>query len=167
MVGPILLTLALAAPPVVNSSPEPATLSSIARVSSAAKTPQTLLPDAPQTLAQWDRAVSKALAQHARARGSVVNETVGKLVELRRQLAADQQLVAKERVRLGHKLDARLRQVLADILAQFGAQPPLAVAQHGVDGNSNGLVELIQATIEPDSWDFNGGPGHIQLFRGQ
>jgi hypothetical protein len=39
--------------------------------------------------------------------------------------------------------------------AGFGVQPP----DHGQD-----LVELIQRTIAPSSWDVNGGPGAIVYF---
>jgi hypothetical protein len=34
----------------------------------------------------------------------------------------------------------------------------------GLGTNTTNLIDLIQATIEPFSWDVNGGPGSIQPF---
>jgi len=46
--------------------------------------------------------------------------------------------------------------------AGFGANGPIAAAQPPDNGQA--LVDLIQRTIEPPSWDVNGGPGSIVYF---
>jgi len=71
-----------------------------------------------------------------------------------------------ERQRLGAKLQRRL--------ARVGGQHPALFQQGGgfgaggfggADNDSNALVDLIQQTIDPESWDINGGPGTIAIFR--
>jgi hypothetical protein len=47
--------------------------------------------------------------------------------------------------------------------AGMGAAPNAAAAQPPDNGQA--LVDLIQRTIEPASWDINGGPGSIVYFR--
>lgn len=55
------------------------------------------------------------------------------------------------------------------LLACRAIPGPDQIAVHagsfGGDSNALELVNLIEATIHPEHWDFNGGPGHIQYYR--
>jgi hypothetical protein len=60
------------------------------------------------------------------------------------------------------------------VLSQVGMGMPGAGMQGGGAGNNNGpddagpdLVDLIQKTISPATWDVNGGPGSIYYWRNQ
>ena len=48
----------------------------------------------------------------------------------------------------------------------FGGGPGSAPGNADEDYGPS-LVELIQNTISPESWDVNGGPGSIYYWRGQ
>ena len=49
-----------------------------------------------------------------------------------------------------------------------GAAPAAAGAGGGAnDDDGQNLVDLIQTTIAPETWDVNGGPGSIYYWRNQ
>ena len=66
--------------------------------------------------------------------------------------------------------DPLLQPAMALHLATFlqwtgGSNQLAAYAGHlGPDANAEELIRLIQATISPQHWDVNGGPGHLHWY---
>lgn len=131
-------------------------------------------------------AVSAAMRRAATTTGEQQQAAIAELVALHGELGRDTQMVKDDRIKLGLTIRSRLQRVAADmkkagklpnsdqaVLAQqlpglgqpgqFGQQPnaggPQRPADHGQE-----LLELIQATIAPGSWDINGGLGTIVYF---
>jgi hypothetical protein len=137
---------------------------------------------APRELRQ---SISEALRREATTTGPEHEQALRKLVAVFEQLAADRQLPEKER-------DSRIGQVRARLargadqlqLAQrVGAGPRQAAgngnavratggaagrngagAPQGANDDSDQLIDLIQRTIAPGSWEANGGRGTIMYF---
>jgi hypothetical protein len=105
------------------------------------------------------------------------------LVNLYRQLDSDRSLAHTERSKMQRGLKFRLEslrdRLLRDALAQKRQQQrnefrarragriskPGDSAGGGEIANAVELIELIQNTIAPDTWDVNGGNGSISYFR--
>jgi hypothetical protein len=127
-------------------------------------------------------AYAQALQASARKAQPEAGVVVPPLVELYRQLADDAQLSHAERSRMRRGVKARLEElrdrILREALAherarQRAAYRSRASARPGSGSGLAGggeaaraveLIELIQNTIAPESWNVNGGNGSIYYF---
>ena len=132
-----------------------------------------------QAAADLRRAVHESLRRWARPGDQQLTEAARELLELYRRVDRDTQLAAASRKELRLKLRSRLAGLAERIAARSVAIPadrakPLAqqlggaafgpqVAPAGDAGQD--LVDLIQKTIAPHTWDVNGGPGVIRFWR--
>ena len=116
----------------------------------------------------WRDRVTVALRDQVGAEASNRGSAFWRVVELLTELKAEAGLSRIEQQRLAAKLQRRIvrvgpeHQALFQQAGAFGGGV-LGVAGAGNDA-SNGLVDLIQTTIDPESWDINGGPGSIAIF---
>ena len=106
--------------------------------------------------------VSRVLRESNRAQGHDPADIAPSVVAVYRQLGTSEYLPVAERRRLQSQLRTRLSE-LEEVMRRRESR---AVASHsgGVVGNSQDLINLIQTTIEPDSWEINGGKGTIFYF---
>lgn len=125
-------------------------------------------------LAEWSatqwraafRRTMQASAEHQRPDpGEVVPELAGLYLALSDAAA----LGPSERASMRHRVKFRLELLRDDLLrAQARARRtrPNDTANGGaaVPPGAAQLIQLIQTTIEPDSWAVNGGPGTINYF---
>jgi hypothetical protein len=125
------------------------------------------------TAAEIDRVARQTLEQAARHKGAPDAALVERLVTLYKQLAADDKLPVARRETLRRAVRARLEKwslvlqqmpVLAQQLPQFGFGQPAA---QQADTLGPELVELIEETIRPESWDRVGGNGVIRFWAAQ
>lgn len=108
--------------------------------------------------------VTRVLRESNRAQGRDPSQTAPRLLEVYRQLSLADQLPATERRRLQSQLRVRLleqqdifrRRVARAASSNTGGSPVAARAQE--------LIDLIQSTVEPDSWAVNGGRGTIFFY---
>src|SRR5262249_33738113 len=120
-------------------------------------------PQPPFTTSREARAeVSRVLRESNRAQGRDPTDTAPCVVAVYRQLGASEKLPLAERRRLQSQLRARL----AELEQVVRRRESRAGGSHsgGVVGNAQDLINLIQTTIEPDSWEINGGKGTIFYF---
>ncbi len=127
-----------------------------------------------------DEAVRRLVAVHQRVKQSTVTgderDTLEQRVEARLKHLADliQRQMAREAAVPNVGLPAQPavlaqqgppRPAVAPNAAAFGFAPnrQAGIALQPPD-NGQDLVELIQRTIQPESWDVNGGPGTIVYF---
>ena len=119
--------------------------------------------DAPFTSMREAReAVTRVLRASNRASGRNAGETAASVVATYRQLARSEKLPAAERRLLQGRLLARLseqQQVL-----RRREQRAEASLSGGVASDAQQLINLIQTTVAPESWDINGGNGSIYYF---
>ena len=111
----------------------------------------------------WNQVVLAALQSHAHSRYREPDPSAAKLADVARKVAADKQLPDQSRRRLIGQIQRRLIVSGQPILAQRIGLP--GAARDGVQQGAETLKELIEQTIEPSSWDVNGGSGHIHVFR--
>ncbi len=139
----------------------------------------------PPTPRELRQSISEALRQEATTTGAEHDQALRALVDVFEKLAADRQLPENERgsrigqvrARLAHGADQLL-------LAQRGGAgrrqaagnrnaPRAAAGAAGSSGaggqqlandDSDQLIDLIQRTIAPGSWEANGGRGTIMYF---
>lgn len=154
-----------------------------------AATPTEVRKDEPRTGRCLSEAVRKALARWARPADNEVQAAAREFLTLYEEITSDRGLPAGTRQFLRTKVRARLSQLAmqiqktlprnanpktlkgpdgnAAILAQQAAGRGMAPA--GANPNvapdaGQDLVELIQKTIAPASWDVNGGLGAIYYW---
>jgi len=126
-----------------------------------------------------------------------VNAAAREFLSLYRDLQSDAKLPVAQREELRRKVRCRLAQLaqkisrrvarqsreaaregpasvsrmkdLGGVLAQQAgaAAGPPAAANNADDDDGPALVDLIQRTIAPTTWDVNGGPGVIYYWRNQ
>jgi len=121
-------------------------------------------PSAAETSVNWDRVVLAALKQHAQDRLKEPRQAAARLADVGKKLAADQQVSEPNRRRLLRQIHRRLTVNGQHILAQQ-IQRQAGLGDVGGQRGAEALKSLIEQTIEPDSWDVNGGPGHIHVFK--
>jgi hypothetical protein len=119
---------------------------------------------APQWRAAYRRVMRASAEQQRPDPAEVVPELAGLYVAL-----DDAALASSERASLRHRVKFRLEQIRDDLLrAQARARRPRTnVSAKGgaaVPPGAAQLIQLIQTTIEPDSWAINGGRGTINYF---
>ncbi len=139
---------------------------------------------APQVLSadELRSAYSNALQISARKAKPDAFAVVPVVIDLYKQLGVDKTLSHAERSRMRRGLKTRLEsfrdRVLREALAQRRHQQRAALradragrkarrgelAGGGEIARAAQLIELIQNTIAPDSWDVNGGNGTIRYF---
>lgn len=112
----------------------------------------------------WNHVVLAALKQHAQDRLKEPREAAARLAGVGRELAADQKVSESNRRRLLRQIHRRLTVNGQHILAQQ-LGPLVGAGEVGSHRGAEALKSLIEQTIEPDSWDVNGGPGHIHVFK--
>lgn len=81
-----------------------------------------------------------------------------KLFELRTKVVAEKGFSSTERDRWLARLKGRLSRLADDLRRDAAARGGAA------QDDGQALVELIEATIAPQSWDVNGGPGTIRYW---
>ena len=122
----------------------------------------------PPAIAAWSAEVdaatrpSKPLASAA-ARA----EAIHRLVDLHDRLVADPRFATSHELRiLRGRVAARLAQHHARLRRDLPAAPcPSATpSAGGAAADPRQLVDLIQATVRPESWEANGGTGTIRYF---
>jgi hypothetical protein len=135
----------------------------------------------PSSAADLRREVHDALRHWARPGDQQLTEAARELLELYRRVDRDTQLAAASRKELRLKLRSRLAGLAERIAARSVVIPadrskPLAQQIGGVPAGSQAtgvaapdagqdMVDLIQKTIAPHTWDVNGGPGVIRFWR--
>jgi hypothetical protein len=169
------------------------TLLLILALSAAPATEAAPAADCPSSAAGLRRSVHECLQRWARPDDSQLDQAARELLALFNRLVEDRELAPASRKELILKVRSRLASWSARIAARGergtagpGAPPsirlpgrgaqamaqrvPAGGAQAGAfhsaaDDAGDDLVELIQRTIAPGSWDVNGGPGAIRLWR--
>lgn len=127
-------------------------------------------------LAAIRREVLTMLAEEARTRGfDERRQAVTALVALHERLAADDRFEASPALRalqrrVGGRL-ARVGRALAGEVARSDSAPARSdaaaddrSAPGGRQAEAQKLIDLIQATVRPETWDVNGGRGSIVYF---
>jgi hypothetical protein len=114
------------------------------------------------TMCEARAEVMRVLRESSRAGRRDPVESTPAVAAVYRQLGASEKLPVAERRRLQAQLRTRLSE-LDNVLrrrAQRAARPHTG----GVAANAQNLIDLIQTTIAPDSWEINGGKGSIFYF---
>ena len=127
-------------------------------------TPTTQEPgNAPFTTLREARAeVTRVLRESGRAGGRDPAESTPAVAAVYRQLGASEKLPVAER----RRFQAQLRTRLSELESALRRREQRSTASHagGVAANAQSLIDLIQTTIAPDSWEINGGKGSIFYF---
>ncbi len=141
----------------------------VAADSSEPSNPAVVQQGSPQQLRQR---VHKTLRREAMARGAQQQSAIRELLELFKQLSDDSPETSRN-------LRIELQDAIRGRLARRGEEIARQVSQSRQARNKNTkpamggptpsdpaqeLIELIQKTIQPASWDANGGPGTIKYF---
>ena len=107
-------------------------------------------------------AVKAALRDSRRAGGRDAAETAPAVLAAYRRIGASERLPAGERRRLQAQLQTRL----SELQSTLRHREQRAAASHsgGVVANAQDLIDLIQTTIAPETWEINGGQGTIFYF---
>jgi hypothetical protein len=103
------------------------------------------------------------------------HEFTERLVGLHRSIAGCERMSHAERKRLRSRVEGRLKQLLVLLKRDVRRLPgkksakPVRVIKPSLNGpaeirNAIDLINLIQSTIAPASWDVNGGKGSIQFY---
>jgi hypothetical protein len=91
----------------------------------------------------------------------------GQADDLLGQIAAAQATAGLRNAALATAQDISDDLIRSSTLSQITSQPIRARGgAGGVEIDFDPLIELIEATVAPDSWDANGGPGAIDGFEG-
>lgn len=113
-------------------------------------------PSVSQTLS---RELSQFLARRFPKTPADRRREADQLLKLHAKVLADKRLSTTERDRWLVRLKGRLTRIAGDI------RRDLAAARGGAaQDDGQALVELIEATIAPQSWDVNGGQGTIRYW---
>ena len=107
-------------------------------------------------------AVKAALRDSSHAGGREAAETVPGVLSAYRRIGASERLPARERRRLEAQLQTRLSELQSTLRRR--EQRALASGSGGVVANAQDLIELIQTTIAPETWEINGGKGSIFYY---
>jgi hypothetical protein len=118
---------------------------------------------------QWREAYRRVMQASAEQQRPDPAEVVPDLAGLYVALDDAAVLGSSERSSLRHRVKFRLEQIRDDLLrAQVRVRRPRTnVSAKGgaaVPPGAAQLIQLIQTTIEPDSWAINGGRGTITYF---
>lgn len=136
-----------AEPPSAKQTPPPA-----APLPALSQAP---LPAPSRTLS---RELSRALSGRFAKTPADRRREADKLLELHAKVLADKGLSTTERERWLARLKGRLSRLASDLRREAAARGG------GAQDDGQALVELIQATIAPQTWDVNGGQGTIRYW---
>ena len=126
----------------------------------------------PGSPGQLRKAVHNALRREATAKGAQQQTAIRELLEMFKQLSDDSQEMPRNqrlelldaiRGRLARRGDKIARQISQSSQTRSKTAKPAGAGQPTADPAQE-LIELIQKTIQPASWDANGGPGTIKYF---
>jgi len=135
---------------------------------------------APKTIVQWRRDVQEALILQAHAKTPAErSDAIRTLGRLHDEVRHDARLPSRERLKLRVKLASRLRKIQTQLKRDSSSTRSTSVStrnQINEQGKAGGgavgpgdhgqeLVDLIQATVAPESWVENGGVGVAQIAR--
>lgn len=115
-----------------------------------------------QSTREAREAVSQILIATNRANAHDPSETAPLVLAVYRRIARSEKLPAAERRLLQSRLRPRLAEQ-GDALRRREERSGISLAG-GVGNNAQELINLIQTTIAPDTWEINGGKGSIYYF---
>jgi hypothetical protein len=153
MIPTFTLLMTVLAGPAGDSTPPAAIPGNIKRTAS----------EAPYgTVREAREAVKSALRDSNRASGRDAAQTAPAVLAVHRRVGVSEQLPAAERRRLQAQLNTRL----SELQSTLHRREQRATATHsgGVVANAQELIDLIQTTIAPQTWEINGGQGTIFYF---
>lgn len=127
--------------------------SSIAETPSAKQSPPAAAPSH-----ALSRELSRALSGRFAKTPADRRREADKLLELHGKVLAEKGLSTTERDRWLARLKGRLTRLASDLRREAAARGGAA------QDDGQALVELIQATIAPQTWDVNGGQGTIRYW---
>jgi hypothetical protein len=107
--------------------------------------------------------VARALRESSRASGRDPIDTTPSVIFTYLRLSASEQVPAAERRRLQAQLGTRLTE-LDDVLRRRVKRAAASRSGGGIANDAQQLIDLIQATIAPDSWAINGGNGTLYFY---
>jgi len=124
----------------------------------------------PPTVAVIQRQVLTALAREAKARGFAERlQAVEDLADLHGRLEADPRFPASPVLQaLGRRVSGRLvrvgRALAAEVVRNDSTTAGDGRRAGGRQAEAQRLIDLIQATVRPETWEANGGQGRIVYF---
>jgi hypothetical protein len=132
---------------------------------SAARQPEALISplSAFATAREAREGVAQALRESNRASGRDPMETTPLVVAAYQRVSLSDKLPTTERKRLHAQLGTRLSE-LHDVLHRRVKRAAASHSGGGIASDAQQLIDLIQATIEPDSWAINGGKGTLYFY---
>jgi hypothetical protein len=107
-------------------------------------------------------AETSALRDSHRAIGRDAAQTAPTVLAVHRRVGVSKQLPAAERRRLQAQLSTRLSELQSTLRRR--EQRATATHSGGVIANAQELIDLIQTTIAPETWEINGGQGTSFYF---
>jgi hypothetical protein len=113
------------------------------------------------SLSEAREAVTRVLRAAARTNGSPSRETTTSLASTYQQLARSEKVPAADRNRLLARIRTRLTE--QELALRHEKQSGTSLSG-SVANDAEMLLELIQSTIAPDTWEINGGRGSIFYF---
>ncbi len=113
------------------------------------------------SLSEARETVTRVLRAANRANGRPSRAIVTSLTTTYDQLARSEKVPAADRRRLQERLRSRMVEQELALRAEKQAEGSLA---GGVANDAEMLINLIQTTVSPESWEINGGRGSIVYF---
>lgn len=113
------------------------------------------------SLSEAREAVTRVLRASNRASSRPSQETIKSLTTTYQQLARSEKIPAADRNRLLSRLRSRLTEHDLALRREQQAGTPLS---GGVANDAEMLLELIQSTVAPETWEINDGLGSIYYF---
>lgn len=108
-------------------------------------------------------AVARVMRESTRPGGRESAETASSIASIDRRLTRSEKLPAAERRTLQARLRARVPEEQVP-LCRREQQRGRASYSGGTAADAAELINLIQTTIAPDTWEINGGRGSIYYF---
>ncbi|MFN0056313.1 MAG: hypothetical protein ACKV0T_29560 [Planctomycetales bacterium] len=128
--------------------------------------------DAVEVAEEFDNQVTRWMQRTARSANLAPGKAVPRLVELYQQVTDESRLAAADRRRLQERLKSRLRELETQLVrSQVRGAAGRRMGNASLAGGgatvaeAAELIDLIQSTIAPESWDVNGGRGTIRYYR--
>jgi len=113
------------------------------------------------SLSEAREAVTRVLRASNQSSRFPSRETTTLLATTYQQLARTEKIPTADRNRLLARLRSRLTEQELALRREKQAGTPLS---GGVANDAEMLLELIQTTVSPESWEINGGLGSIYYF---
>jgi|GEM_PF-6785753 len=113
------------------------------------------------SLSDAREAVTRVLRASNKANSLPSREMIASLTTTYQQLARSEKIPSADRNRLLSRLRTRLTEHELAIRREKQAEPSLS---GGVANDAQMLLDLIQSTVSPETWEINGGRGSIFYF---